>query len=328
MKGQRWLIVTGIVLVVLGSATTRAAEVTLAKNGKATGVIVVPKNTMEWENSEQHLEARRAGYEAAELQTRRQLLRDSLRDLTRYLAKMSGAEFEIVQATAVAGDKRTPIYIGAAARKVFGPVGVSYYDRFGFRVVADRRGIGLYGEAQYGTSYAIYELLHRLGCRWFMPSEMGECIPEKPTLAFPSTDDKIAPASAYRRLQGRVADKDFQRRNRMGGLGIASHHGLERYYISRQQREEHPEWRLHVNGKPYRNSLRWTNKEVAEAVADSIIERLDQQYHTSITLSPADRVVPTEDPVEREHDPEPRVNRCIRTSFPLSPPSISTGTTR
>ncbi len=48
---------------------------------------------------------------------------------------------------------------------------------------ADRRGIGLYGESEYGTSYAIYELLHRFSCRWFMPSELdrfsGYCTPAK-----------------------------------------------------------------------------------------------------------------------------------------------------
>ena len=37
--------------------------------------------------------------------------------------------------------------------------------------VAGKKGVGLYGESEYGTSYAIYELLHRLGCRWIMPTD-------------------------------------------------------------------------------------------------------------------------------------------------------------
>ena len=293
-------------IALLGAACAEAKEVQLADKGKAKCAIVVPKDTMSWEGDGlSGKKLRAAGAKAQEALRHRALLRDSVRDLADYLGRMCGAEIEIVDALP-AGDKRIPIRVGAAAEKVFGPVGVSYYDRFGFRVVADRRGVGLYGEAREGTSYAIYELLHRLGCRWFMPSEMGECIPHKPTIALAAMDEKIAPATAYRQLQGRTADADFLRRNRLGGFHVQNHHGLERYYIRKEQLEEHPEWRLHKDGKPYRRCLRWTRKDVADAIADSILARLAGGA-TSITLSPGDRVVPTEDPEERRHDPEPRV---------------------
>jgi len=307
MKQQR-IMMSGLFLALaLHASTSEAADpVVLARDGKAASVIVVPKDTMSWEGDDlSGKKLRAAGTKAQEARRRRILLRDSVRDLADYLGRMCGAEIDVVEALP-AGDKRIPICVGAAAEKVFGPVGVSYYDRFGFRVVADQRGVGLYGEAPEGTSYAIYELLHRLGCRWFMPSEMGECIPKKPTISVLAADHKLKPATAYRQLQSRTADGDFLRRNRLGGFHVKNHHGLERYYIRKQQLEEHPEWRLHKDGKPYRNSLRWTRKDVADAIADSIIARLAGGA-TSVTLSPADHVVPTEDPEERKHDPEPRV---------------------
>jgi len=46
------------------------------------------------------------------------------------------------------------------------PPAVRRPDRGG-EVAAD--GVGLWGESDLSSSYAIYTLLHNLGCRWFMP---------------------------------------------------------------------------------------------------------------------------------------------------------------
>ena len=116
------------------------------------------------------------------------------------------------------GEKRLPIYVDAEARKVFGPVGKSKAGLYAFRVVADGKGLGLYGESEYGTSYAVYELLHRLGCRWYMPTALGECVPSLSTLTVPEMDEALAPATEYRGMwQGGA---DFLRRNRMNGIRV------------------------------------------------------------------------------------------------------------
>jgi hypothetical protein len=178
---------------------------------------------------------------------------------------------------------------------------------YAFRVVANSKGVGLYGESEYGTSYAVYELLHRLGCRWYMPSEMGETYPSTPSLSVPEMDEKLAPATEWRRMEVRTADADFRRRNRMDDVNrIAAQHALEGY-ITKEQREAHPEWRLVVDGKPHPTLLRWTRQDVADAIGDAIIARLDKKYEPSISLSPGDYVVPTDDPEEMKADPTPRV---------------------
>lgn len=289
------------------SGSMLAREVTLAKNGKAACVIIVPGGSLTWEGSDKTIDqwGRIPGKSAAEVadEIQRRLQRDSVNDLAHYLGKMSGTTIEVIEG-AVEKDKRTPIYIGALAEKVFGPVGISKAGKYGFRVVTSEKGIGLYGESEYGTSYAIYELLHRLGCRWFMPTELGEVVPNTPALSVPMMDASLAPATEYRGLwQGGV---DFLRRNRMNGFNMNSGHVLESY-ISDEQRKEHPEWSLHVDGKPHPRLLRWTRQDVANAIADTIIEQLDKKYQSSISLSPGDYVVPTEDPEEMKHDPIPRV---------------------
>ncbi len=302
----------GLVLMLAARAHGMAArgadggEVTLAENGRARTVIVVPPDVMTWEGHDRPV---RGEFMADAIRSRWDNRRDSILDLAHYLGKMIGDEVEIVEALPD-GDPRVPIYIDTAAEPVFGPVGISMAKRFGFRVVADtRRGIGLFGEAECGTSYAIYEFLHNLGCRWFMPSEMGEVVPETPDLTVAVMDEQRAPATEYRRFQGRLGDNDFRRRNRMG-LGsdrLREMHALEGY-ISNAQLEENPEWRKHnADGTPRSRRFRWTREDVAHAIADRIIEQLDDDYRPSVSLSPGDYVRYTEDPEERKHDPEPRV---------------------
>ena len=299
--------VSMVTAIVSGSAAAR--EVRLADKGEARCVIVVPAGAMTWEGDDKQVDhwGRIAGLTATEVEAEKQrrVQRASVRDLAHYLGKMSGASFEIVEGLP-GKERRVPIFIGAEAQKVFGPVGISKAGKFGFRVVVGKKGIGLYGESGYGASYAIYELLHRLGCRWYMPSELGECIPSLPRLEVPEMDESLAPATEWRRMEGRTTDGDFRRRNRIGGNYVAATHALEGY-ITKEQRDAHPEWCLHVNGKPHPRYLRWTRQDVADAIADNIIQRLDKSYTPSISLSPGDYVVASDDPEEMKHDPDPRV---------------------
>ncbi|HEY0456485.1 MAG TPA: alpha-glucuronidase family glycosyl hydrolase, partial [Verrucomicrobiae bacterium] len=45
----------------------------------------------------------------------------------------------------------------------------------------------------YGTRYAVVELLHRLGARWFMPGEFGEVLPHTNTLALAPAEIRQKP---------------------------------------------------------------------------------------------------------------------------------------
>lgn len=277
------LYLTVIVLLLVNAPHSFANDITLAAKGKAQAVIVVPAGSMAWDGDDKGLGGWRDALRPEVIDEKaRRIQRDSVIDLAHYLQMMSGSEFEIVDALPK-GDSRTPIYIGSAAQKVFGPVGITMAGKFGFRVVSDaKRGVGLYGESPLGTSYAIYELLHRLGCRWYMPSKMGEVVPSLPTVTVDAMDLKLAPATEYRALWGRTGDDDFFRRNRMNGNSVSAGHALS----------------LH---------LKYWEPEEAKKVADGIIAELDKKYVVAVSLSPHDGVMPTEDPEGRKHDPEPRV---------------------
>src|SRR2546421_7646648 len=41
----------------------------------------------------------------------------------------------------------------------------------------------LHGDSDLASSYAIYTVLHQLGCRWYFPSPLGEVLPLARTLA-------------------------------------------------------------------------------------------------------------------------------------------------
>jgi hypothetical protein len=292
-----------------------AAEIRLADTGQAKCVVVAPAGWAADATPAKDL----PGEAASLLKARRNLFRDSIRDLALFLGKMTGTTVEIVEGLP-AGEQRVPVYVGAEAQKVFGPVGISKAKLYGFRVVVDpKRGIGLYGESEFGTSYAIYELLHRLGCRWFMPTELGEVVPSKPALAVPEMDEKLAPATEQRGMWH--GGEEFLRRNRLARGGgdivwlVIGDGSLERFF-SKEDLAAHPDWRaLDADGKPHHVAVRLTHPGVADHVAGKIIAQLDTVsapmrqagLRPGFAITPFDGQVPTEDPYERPHDPEPRV---------------------
>jgi len=279
--------VAAILFVIAGTSNSSDADVVIAKNGKARVAIYVSAEVMATDKGEV------PAYPRLTLnpEALRRRLRDSVTDLARCLEKMSGATVAIVTEVGAKPAKGiVPIYIGERAVKEFGPVGKSYPYQQAFRVVVSESGggaIGLMGESDLATSYAIYELLHRLGCRWFMPGEMGEVIPSVKTVTVPKMDFKSAPGTWFRG-HGFV-DDDYFRRNRMGGFYLSTGHALE-YYITEEQRKAHPEWRATVDGKPAPIRLKWSNPAVADAIADAILAYQAVHAAPTISLSPEDGV--------------------------------------
>jgi hypothetical protein len=268
------------------SSAAQEKSVTLVLDGSARAAIYAPAGVMAGDRKL----APTATFAEREAEANRQLLRESVKDLAHYLGKMSGAKVEVVQAAPAARDKRVAVLIGRLAEKAFGPVAKKAPHRQGFRVVAGGKGVGLYGESDEGSSYAVYELLHRLGCRWFMPSELGEDVPRRKTVAVPVMDFSGAPGTLYRGIW--YADADFKRRTRNNGSAasgayIAAGHALE-HYVTKEQRAKHPEWRAVIGGKSHPLRLKWSHPGVQQAVADAIIAQLDKNYVPSISLSPED----------------------------------------
>ena len=77
----------------------------------------------------------------------------------------------------------------------------SYPYQQGFRFVVAKNRVALWGESDLASSYAIYELLDRLGCRWFMPGELGEVIPRHPMVALAEEDSSLMAAGEASRVK-------------------------------------------------------------------------------------------------------------------------------
>jgi len=258
-----------------------SAAVTLVENGKAKSAIYVEPSIMA---SDITLPSD-ASFMDKQAEEFRQRLRDSVEDLAATLQKISNAEIPIHQGPWEKNDKGLPILIGTYASERFGGMGEKTEYLQNWRLTISPEAIGLQGETNEAASYAIYELLDRLGARWFLPGEMGESLPTLSTIEIPESDVTDAPDTAFRDIW--YADKAFKRRSRLGGARIEGLHALE-YYITEDQRKEHPEWIAEIDGQPHKRRLKWTNPEVSSAITDAIFAKLDKNYQPSISLSPAD----------------------------------------
>jgi hypothetical protein len=252
-------------------AFAAAAPVTLIKDGECRTAIHVAPEMME---DKDHAR-----------------VRESVKDLARYLGLMTGTEVPIHTRRPQAGETTVPILVGIYADAVFGAFTMRTDFKQGYRLVVSSKGVGMQGETDDGISYAVYELLDALGCRWYLPGEMGEVIPRLPAITLYAMDRQTTPGTVSRNIW--YADADFKRRNRLSGFPYTASHALEGY-ITKAQLDEHPEWRAQRNGKRdlYRCDvgyhLCWSNTEVSDAVADTIITRLDRTYAQCVSLSPGD----------------------------------------
>ena len=283
-------------------ALTAAAEVTLVDDGRCEAVIHASARVVEGPGRP---DKERDGINPG-VGTDLERLHDSVVDLAHYLEKISGATVPIVTGPPKPGEERITILIGELGAEKFGPPARHTTYKQGFRLVVSPAAVGMIGESDLATSYAIYELLDRLGCRWFMPSEMGEVIPRMATIALPELDFSSAPATIERWIW--QADADYKRRNRLGGLHLRANHALGSY-LKKEDLEAHPDWRAVVDGKPESvfNRVKWTRPEVAEAIAAKIIAHIDRTGAPSMSLSPEDgiRFDESEDPAFDAGDFDP-----------------------
>jgi len=301
--GVRVHVARALLCLLLGAQCV-AAPVILVGEGRANVLICAPPEVLNAPD--------RDGDWGIETDLRpvaqRQRLRDSVRDLARCLQKMSGAQIEMLAGAPPNGEKRVPILIGELAAQRFGGPKKQAPFAQGFRLVVSPEAVGLIGESDLATSYAIYEVLHRLGCRWYMPSELGECLPQQRTIVLESTDESLAPATTYRSLW--EVDEDYKRRNRMGGLYLSASHALDSY-VSPDLLKQHPEWVAVVGGAPHPPTLKWTVPGVADAIADTVLASLDRgTYKYTVSLSPEDGMAwdESEDPKFDAGDFEPTLN--------------------
>ncbi len=140
-----------------------------------------------------------------------------------------------------------------------------------------------------GTEYAVYELLERLGCRWYFPGEYGQVVPRSPTIQLPDLDVAERPSFAARNIwmsgwSDRTGDHDLWLVRNKGTLrGMFAFPGdgsIHRLAPMAKYGEKFPDiYAMMSNGKrqdasaqPHQIMLCTTNPKTVEVAAGSIVE--------------------------------------------------------
>lgn len=133
--------------------------------------------------------------------------------LQEYILRMSGAELPVVTEGEDAPDLPVRLCVGhteaAAEAGIAVPaghdpsIGPDAFEEEGYvlKTVGNTIFIGGNSDGPYqGTLFAAYDLLQRLGCRWYFPGEWGELVPATPTLTVPHLEVETRPDFAVRSI--------------------------------------------------------------------------------------------------------------------------------
>lgn len=162
-------------------------------------------------------------------------------------------------------------------------------------ITLQRRGNRIYlaGSNDESHYFAVSHLLQLWGCRWYLPTEFGECIPEMPTLKLGALNVAYAPPFEVRHYWlswngNRTGADDFQRRNFMSTQKVAGMgHALGKYTAD-----------LAPEGKSMFN-VAFAKMETAQHVADRIAAQYEKGTG-SISLAIEDGAYQNDSPEDAE----------------------------
>jgi hypothetical protein len=222
--------------------------------------------------------------------------KDAAQDLTRCLGLMTGVAVPLVaEGQEQAGVPRMLVGPCKLPAEVMEAVAARDYGGYLIRQVG--ADLVLRGPSEYGSSNAVYGLLEdTLGCHWFFPGELGECVPRRAEIVLPALNVAVNPGFRFRYFSGVTEGGPWQFRNRLDRPGnpnapfLAQGHILYAIYPPSKYGKTHPEYypliagQRHVNrddqdqfGQPCTS-----NPEVVQVAVDHISKFFDThpQAHT------------------------------------------------
>ncbi len=200
-------------------------------------------------------------------------------ELSKYLGKLTGTAFEQVSEKDLQG--HAAIFIGATAAAAAAGVSAAELDRDGFIIKAVRGNLFVVGHDAVATELGVHYFLQRYGgIRWYIPLDIGEHIPSRPTLQLPDDLSDVQEPAWQSRLWSSVARMDpmWEKRN-LCRSRYNFHHNLLNALKPSTYYDQHPQWYPLINGqriaKPADDAYFWqpcfANREVANCVADNVI---------------------------------------------------------
>ena len=236
----------------------------------------------------------------------------AVKDLQRYIEKMSGAKLPIINSAPLEGNL---ILVGRLPEVDKLVPDLEQYDLgpdgFIIRQLPDKLilsgksdgfihpSLGRFrGPTDCGTPNAVYSFLGSLGCRWYMPGEDGEVVPHKPTLTISDADITSKPAFDARWIgiwtrEGKSFE-DFRlwrARNRISHNTYFHMHTLSPALFP--DAASHPEYFALVDGQRKVGSTSavcFSNLDVIDILSKNIIDIITKQppFWRSYTVGQAD----------------------------------------
>lgn len=188
-----------------------AQPLTLVDQGKARAYVLVRIDAGEWEKK-------------------------AAQDLSATIAKMTGATLPVVHLKQAG----LPIVVGQlAVPRLAGQLGsVTKKDPVlrsdAIALECSPEGIFLAGSNDDSHYFAAAELMRRWGCRWYLPTEFGECIPRQPSLLQSPLKLAYAPPFEVRGYWiswngDNTGYRDFAHRNFMNCESVPAGHAIGTY---------------------------------------------------------------------------------------------------
>ena len=226
-----------------------------------------------------------------------QKTRDAASNLAKYLDKMTGGEFKVVD-----GDGTTGIAVGTVGdfpKLKFKPTFdlMDPGERQGYAIKSHGDGVFVIGATPQAVSYAVFDFLYRLGFRRYFPIEKWTIIPKKKRLAF-SLNIREVPDYYSRNVWSgynywpkfRASIAPWNRANRGGGYRMNTGHAYGT--IIRKNKKEfaaHPEYYGLRKGKRDSSKICVSNPALRQLVVDYALKKFEAKPELdSISMDPSD----------------------------------------
>ena len=227
--------------------------------------------------------------------------REAAQELQSILLRVSGATLPIVEQAGSATGTR--ILVGqSAARDEAARLGLSIpsgltnaFNEEGYVVAVQGDTVVLAGNETppyQGTAYAVYDLLHQLGCRWYMPGAFGEVLPRLSTVEVAPVRRTVRPDFRIRNIwysgwltsTGKEGEEYtiWRRRNRMCRSDLVGANYLPipgddtaKYLLPKEKYfDDHPEYyALNADGTRNPDFLCMSNPGAFDAATQTIVEQ-------------------------------------------------------
>ena len=166
--------------------------------------------------------------------------------------------------------------------------------------LAKEEGEIYWGMDERGSYNAVCGFLRSLGARWYLPGELGEVLPDMPTIPLPKVDETTKPDFEIRQFSVRIGNTDDEVTRWVMRLGIRQvyglmiAHGMHTMTHPDKLKTDKPDWfalyggkRDTVTGKRL-NHLCYSNEELFKETVKWARAQFDVYDYEAVSIMPPD----------------------------------------